>query len=65
MKMVSVVSRWMLRKPWVLLGDGAYACMGLAHHCLKNGVTFISRFRLDAQLFEAPEYKPKMLVADR
>lgn len=60
MKMVSVVSRWMLRKPWILLGDGAYACMNLAHHCIKNGATLISRFRLDAQLFEAPVYKPKM-----
>ena len=59
-KMVSVVSRWMLRKPWILLGDGAYACMDLAHHCLKNTVTLISRFRLDAQLFEMPVYKPKM-----
>lgn len=60
MKMVSVVSRWMIRKPWVLLGDGAYACMDLAHHCLAKGAILISRFRLDAQLFEEPEYKPKM-----
>jgi hypothetical protein len=60
MKMVSVVSCWMLRKPWILLGDGAYACMNLAHHCIKNGSTLISRFRLDAQLFEAPVYKSKM-----
>ena len=60
MKMVSVVSRWMLRNPWILLGDGAYACMHLAHHCIKNGSTLISIFRLDAQLFEAPVYKPKM-----
>lgn len=61
MKMVSVVSRWMLRKPWILLGDGAYACMDLAQHCLGKRVTLISRFRLDAQLFEEPEYKPKKL----
>lgn len=58
-KMVSVVSRWMFKKPWILLGDGAYACMDLAHHCLEKGATLISRFRLDAQLFEEPIYKPK------
>lgn len=60
MQMVSAVSRWVLKKPWVLLGDGAYACMDLAHHCLKRGATLISRFRLDAQLFEYPVYKLKM-----
>lgn len=60
MQMVSAVSRWTLRKPWILLGDGAYACMDLGHHCLKRGAALISRFRLDAQLFEYPVYKPKM-----
>lgn len=59
-QMVSLVSRWIVRKPWILLGDGAYACMDLAHHCINKGATLISRCRLDAQLFEEPVYKPKM-----
>ena len=50
--MISAVNLWLSAKAWILLGDGAYACMNLAHHCLKRNVTLISRFRLDAQLFE-------------
>ena len=60
-QMVSLVSRWIVRKPWILLGDGAYACMDLSRHCVKKGAALISRFRLDAHLFEEPVYKPKVL----
>ena len=57
-QMVKVVSRW-LKRPWIILGDGAYACMDLAITCIKRNVTLISRLRLDAQLFEfaIPEKK--------
>jgi hypothetical protein len=53
LKMVKLVTRW-AKRPWVLLGDGAYACMDLAQTCLKQQVTLISRLRLDAQLFGFP-----------
>ena len=56
-QMMMLVCRW-VKRPWVLLGDGAYACMDLAQSCLKQGVTLISRLRLDAQLFEFPEAVP-------
>jgi hypothetical protein len=56
-QMMMQVSRW-LKRPWILLGDGAYACMDLARSCVKQGVTLISRLRLDAQLFEFPEVVP-------
>ena len=56
-QMMILVSRW-LKRPWILLGDGAYACMDLARSCVKQGVTLISRLRLDAQLFEFPEIVP-------
>lgn len=52
-QMVKLVSRW-LRRSWILLGDGAYACMDLATTCTQQGVTLISRLRLDAQLFHFP-----------
>jgi hypothetical protein len=57
-QMVKIVSRW-LKRPWILLGDGAYACMDLAIACIQRHVTLISRLRLDAQLFEfvIPEKK--------
>lgn len=60
-QMVKLVSRWLKCAPWILLGDGAYACMALAQTCLMSNVTLISRLRLDAQLFEFPQCSPKQL----
>ena len=60
-QMVMLVSRWLNKAAWVLVGDGAYACMALAQTCVKRNVTLLSRLRLDAQLFEFPEYLPKKL----
>ena len=57
-QMVQCVSRWLNRTPWILVGDGAYACMALAKACIKSGATLVSRLRLDAQLYEFPEAKP-------
>lgn len=59
-QMVKLISRW-LRRPWILVGDGAYACMDLAAACIKQKVTLISRLRLDAQLFQFPVYEKKKL----
>ncbi len=59
-QMVKLVSRW-LGRSWILVGDGAYACMDLAATCIKQNVTLISRLRLDAQLFEFPIYEKKKL----
>jgi len=54
-QMLQVVSRW-LRRPWVLIGDGGYACVRLALACAPTtrAVTLISRLRLDAQLYAFP-----------
>jgi hypothetical protein len=52
-QVVKVVSRW-LQRPWVLLGDGAFACLRLAWTCVQQQVVLISRLRLDAQLYEFP-----------
>ena len=57
-QMVRCVSRWLNRAAWILVGDGAYACMALAKACVKSGATLVSRLRLDAQLYEFPETKP-------
>ena len=53
--MVRCVSRWLNRAAWILVGDGAYACMALAKACVKSGAILVSRLRLDAQLYEFPE----------
>ena len=56
--MMNLVCRWLKGRAWILIGDGAYACMHLAHACINKGVTLISRLRLDAQLYEFPEPPP-------
>ena len=58
-QMMRCVSRWLNRGAWILVGDGAYACMSLAKNCIISGAILISRLRLDAQLYEAPEPKTK------
>jgi hypothetical protein len=63
-QMVKLVSRW-IRRSWILIGDGTYACIELAHTCTKSQVTLVSRLRLDAQLFEFPIYQPRPGVRGR
>jgi len=55
-QMVQAVSRWLRERPWVLVGDGGYACVRLAWACLEHHVTLVTRLRLDARLsaFPAP-----------
>jgi hypothetical protein len=48
---VRAIARW-LKRPWVLIGDGGFACIRLAHACIKRNVTLVSRLRLDAALYE-------------
>jgi hypothetical protein len=45
------IARW-LKRSWVLIGDGGFACIRLAHACIKQNVTLVSRLRLDAALYE-------------
>jgi len=49
-----VISKW-LKRSWVMIGDGGFACIRLGHACIKNNVTLISRLRLDAALYDFPE----------
>ncbi len=56
---VKMVSRWLSRRAWTLIGDGAYACVALAHTCQANQVTLVSRLRLDVRLYDFPEPQPK------
>jgi hypothetical protein len=56
---VKLLNRW-LKRPWVLIGDGGYACVRLALACARSSVpvTLISRLRLDAQLYAFPTPPP-------
>lgn len=57
--MVNVVSRWLSYAAWMLVGDGAYASVVLAHACVTGNVTRVSRLRLDARRYDFPEPQPK------
>ena len=56
---VKQVSRWLAAGTFTLVGDGAYACIALAHACLACEVTLVSRLRLDARLYDFPEPPPR------
>ena len=44
-----------LKRPWILLGDGGFACVKLGLACVRAKVTLVSRLRLDAALYEPIE----------
>jgi hypothetical protein len=52
-RMARLASRW-LDRPWVLVGDGTYACVRFAQRCQRQGVTLVARLRLDAALYDIP-----------
>jgi hypothetical protein len=56
--MMKQVSRWITNRRIILIGDGGFSCICLAHECIKTGVTLISRLRLDSRLFEFPGEQP-------
>lgn len=45
-----MISRW-IKRSFVLIGDGGFACVALGHACIKHNVTLVSRLRLDAALY--------------
>ena len=53
-QMVLQLRRWLPHRPLVLVGDSGYAVLDLLHFCqsLPQPVTFITRLRLDAGLYE-------------
>lgn len=58
MQAVKLVSRWLNFAGFILVGDGAYASVALAHTCLAQAATLVSRLRLDARLYDFPELPP-------
>ena len=58
-QMIYQLRRWLPTRPLIMVGDSTYAALDLLHACqrLANPVTFITRLRLDAALYEpAPAY---------
>lgn len=51
-QLVHVISR-LMKRSFVFIGDGGFACIQLGHACEKSAATLVSRLRLDAALFKA------------
>ena len=53
-QIIMQLRRWLPHRPLVLVGDSGYAVLDLLHFCqsLNQPVTFITRLRLDAGLYE-------------
>lgn len=55
-QLILQLRRWLPDRDLVVVGDGAYAVLGLLHFCrsLAQPVSFITRLRLDARLYDPP-----------
>ena len=66
--MILQLRRWLPRRPLVLVADSSYAVLDLLHFCqfMASPVTFITRLRLDAALYEpVPPRSPGQLGRPR
>jgi hypothetical protein len=66
--MLLLVRRWHPKRQIVAVADGGYASLKLLDRCrrLKNPITFITRLRLDAALYEpAPPRRPHQMGRPR
>ncbi len=61
MQMIVVVRRWLPKGTIVLVTDGGLTAVKLGLRCarLANPVTYVSRLRLDAQLYDEPPEQPE------
>ncbi len=55
-QLIRQLRRWLPDRDLVVVGDGAYAALDLLNFCraLSQPVTFITRLRLDARLYDPP-----------
>jgi hypothetical protein len=58
-QMLAAMIHWFPRRKFVLLGDGGYATMNLAHFCARHEAHLVSRLRTDAALYARPAAQRK------
>lgn len=60
-QLICVVRRWYPEREVIIAADGGFAAVPLVQHCQRKHikVTFVSRLRWDARLFEPPAPQPK------
>ena len=67
-QMIVQLRRWLPNRPLVMVADSSYAALDLLHFCqsMTRPVTFITRLRLDAALYEpAPPRLPGQMGRPR
>ncbi len=57
-QMVRQLVRWAPAIPFILVGDGGFACAKLAWVCFKNNVALVSRLKINARIYALPEEAP-------
>jgi len=57
-QMVMQLVRWCPSIPFILVGDGGFACAKLAWACFKNGVALVSRLKMNARIYAIPDETP-------
>ena len=50
--------RWAPFIPFILVGDGGFACGKLAWTCFKNNIAPVSRLKMNARIYGLPEEAP-------
>lgn len=54
-QILMLLIRWLPQVPFILVGDGGFACGRLAWLCLKYNVTLVTRLKMNARLYAFPE----------
>jgi hypothetical protein len=57
-QMVMQLVRWAPTIPFILVGDGGFACAKLAWICFKNNIALVSRLKMNARIYALPEEAP-------
>ncbi len=57
-QMVMQLVRWAPAIPFILVGDGGFACAKLAWSCFKNNIALVSRLKMNASIYALPEEVP-------
>lgn len=57
-QMVMQLVRWAPNIPFILVGDGGFACAKLAWTCFKNNIALVSRLKMNARIYDLPNETP-------
>jgi DDE superfamily endonuclease len=57
-QMIFQTQRWLPHRPLVVVGDSAFSALEWLHAFVRQNVTVVTRFRLDAALYEPAPFRP-------